>query len=163
MEKDSVDIVDTVDIYSNTQDNVKEDIEICSGVIKSTSTKSTRQLELDVICLNILRDFLAFLWREKRQNPDYLCKTKEIKISNKEIYESFNCCLHDKKLGGVSPRTLKYYLSYFGFEQGINRKHLKIKLINEENGQSRLCNIFTPFVLEKLGITPQEELVIKNG
>jgi len=106
--------------------------------------------------LGTLRDVLATVYHEKKDNKEYKTQTNEVMISNKELYTRFNRELKEEKLEGVSPHKFKEYLIEFGFTDAINRKKLEVP-IPDGKKQSRLCNIFTARVIKKLDIKPDEE------
>lgn len=100
----------------------------------------------------MLKDLLREKYREYRDKEDYQTQSGFVKVANKELYRAFNNKLQDEFGQGVSPPKFKGYLRDFGFTRPISRKKLKVKLPDEQEPQSRLCNIFTKRVLRKIGL-----------
>jgi hypothetical protein len=86
-----------------------------------------------------------------------------VKIANKELYNLFNKRLEQNGFHGVSPSTFKGYLADLGFSKGVNRKKLKVRMEGEEEPSPRLCNIFDPRVLRKLGIKDSHPSKIESA
>jgi hypothetical protein len=107
--------------------------------------------------LGLLRDVLTELWTDKQNSPDYVTEEQFIKISNKECYNKFNEKLKKEYDAGVSPAKFKEYMLEFGFTDALNRKKLEVPTPDNPEKKSRLCNIFTPRVIRKLGIEPVEK------
>jgi len=112
--------------------------------------------------LGLLRDVLNELWISKQNEPDYMTDEGFVKISNKEIYNRFNEKLKKEYDSGVSPPKFKEYLLEFGFTDALNRKKLEVPILGDPEKKSRLCNIFTPRVLRKIGVEPQEKTDAPN-
>jgi hypothetical protein len=107
--------------------------------------------------LGLLHDVLNEVWASKQNESDYLTEEGFVKISNKELYNKFNENLKKEYDAGVSPAKFKEYMLTFGFTDALNRKKLEVPLPSDPEKKSRLCNIFTPRVIRKLGIEPQEK------
>ena len=107
--------------------------------------------------LGVLRELLSQLWNGKYSEPDYMTEEGFVKIANKEIYDRFNENLKKEYDAGVSPVKFKNYMLEFGFSDSLNRRKLEVPLPNKPDKKSRLCDIFTPRVIRKLGIEPVEK------
>jgi hypothetical protein len=107
--------------------------------------------------LGLLRDVLTELWTDKQYESDYMAEDGSIKISNKEIYTTFNERLKKEYDSGLSPAKFKEYMLEFGFTDALNRKKLEVPLPGDSEPKSRLCNLFTSRVLRKLGVEPSTE------
>lgn len=107
--------------------------------------------------LGTLKDLLVEMYQEKKNADGYQTETREVMISNKELYNRFNKALKEEKLEGVSPHKFKEYLIEFGFTDALNRRKLEVPIPDGEK-QSRLCNIFSDRVLRKLGVEENQTL-----
>lgn len=143
--------------------NIDEDI---AKVFEQKKAEEREEREIGMV--GILRDMLVEKYHDKKNDPDFKTEDGRVKIANKEIYDDFNERLKDEDLSGVSPHKFKEYLTELGFSDVTNRKKLKVRIPDESEPQSRMCNIFDGRVLRKLGIeeTPtagpsQKEIVEK--
>lgn len=136
-------------------------IDITNDVAKIFEQKTTEESEsLEIGRVGVLKDLLVDIWNDKKEDNNYLTDTRYVKISNKELYDRYNTTLKERNYLGVSTHEFKGYLTEFGFSDSLNRKKMKISIPGEDAPQSRLCNIFTPRVLKRLGIeteTPMED------
>ena len=107
--------------------------------------------------VGILRDVLVKLYKEKKFDLDYITESGLVKISNKEIYDTYNSNLKKEAGEGISPAKFKEYLLEFGFTDSLNRTKLEIPIPSDSVKKSRLCNIFTDRVLAKIGIDKEED------
>jgi len=112
--------------------------------------------------IGILRDVLCSLWEKYYNQPDYTTEDNLTKISNKEIYNTFNSKLKKEFDAGVSPAKFKAYMLEFGFTDSLNRKKLEVLIPGESEKKSRLCNIFTARVLRKLRLEPPEKTELEK-
>jgi hypothetical protein len=130
----------------------------CDGDIqKSFEQKMIEEGERSELgYLGLLRDILTEIWNDKQSDSDYITKEGFVKISNKELYNRFNDSLKKEYDSGVSPAKFKEYMLEFGFTDALNRKKMEIPIPSDPEKKSRLCNIFTPRVLRKLGIDPSD-------
>jgi len=112
--------------------------------------------------IGILRDVLCSLWEKYYNQPDYTTEDNLTKISNKEIYNTFNSKLKKEFDAGISPAKFKAYMLEFGFTDSLNRKKLEVPIPGDEEKKSRLCNIFTARVLRKLGLEPQKKTELEQ-
>ncbi|RMF94487.1 MAG: hypothetical protein D6734_07620, partial [Candidatus Schekmanbacteria bacterium] len=114
--------------------------------------KQIEEERLEVGYAALLRDYLKKLYDEKKKDERYICSDGLLKVSNKEMYEGFNKYLKASERAGVSPSTFQGYLREFGFERPVSRKRMRIIYPGEDEPQIRLCNIYTPAVMNKLGL-----------
>ena len=140
---------------------IKVDCE--DDIVKTFQQKLVEEGERSEIgFLGLLRDTLIELWKQKQGKTEYTTEDGFVKISNKEIYNTFNSKLKKEFDAGVSPATFKGYMLVFGFTDALNRTKLKVPIPGEEKAQSRLCNIFTARVIRKLGPEPQEKTKLEQ-
>jgi len=116
---------------------------------------------IEIGYVGILRDVLAQLYIEKKTKPEYITEAKLVKISNKEIYDTFNAKLKKEQDQGVSPAKFKEYMLEFGFTDALNRSKQKVPIPSDSEPKSRLCNIFTDRVLRKIGVDKEMEDIEK--
>lgn len=121
-----------------------------SKIFEQKATEETEVLEIGRI--GILKDLLAEIWHEKKENSNYLTETGYVKVANKELFDRYATMLDLNRYPVISHNEFKAYLTELGFSDTVNRKNLKVQIPNETVPKSRLCNIFTPHVLKKLGI-----------
>jgi len=112
--------------------------------------------------VGILREVLGELWNEKQGKTEYITEDKLVKISNKEIYDTFNEKLKKEQGQGVSPQTFKAYMLEFGFTDALNRIKLEVPIPTDPKPKSRLCNIFTNRVLRKIGTDESEQKTLQE-
>ena len=133
------------------------EIDITDDVAKIFEQKITEESDpLEIGPMGILKDVLVDIWNEKSEDDNYLTDTGYVKISNKELYDRYNTALKGGNYLRITTHEFKAYLTEFGFSDTLNRKKMKILIPDENTPQSRLCNIFTPRVLKKLGIETEE-------
>jgi len=107
--------------------------------------------------LGMLKDILVSLWNDKQGKIEYTTEDGYVKISNKELYDSYNEKMKKEYGRGVSPAKFKGYMLEFGFTDALNRRKLEVPVPSDIKSKSRLCNIFTGRVLRKLGVEKQEK------
>ena len=107
--------------------------------------------------IGLLREVLSALWKEKQTLPEYKTEAGQIKISNKEVYDTYNLTLKKEYGEGISPAKFKEYMLEFGFTDALNRTKLKVPIPTDAEPKSRLCNIFTDRVLRKIGLEEPSE------
>ena len=100
--------------------------------------------------VGVLKDLLVSVWNDKNVDSAYKTEDGLVKVSNKELYDTFNKKLKEQTGQGVSPATFKEYMLKFGFTDALNRKKLTVPIPGDPTPKSRLCNIFTDRVLRKL-------------
>lgn len=145
-------------------------VNLSKSIDKVFETKKEIEEErLEIGYSGLLREFLVKLYHENKDKPDHVTKEGELKIANKEMYEGFNRWLKNSDRGGVAPATFQGYLREFSFERPISRRRLRYRLINEAEGQVRLCNVYIPAVMKRIGLKPEclipeaEEEEIEGG
>lgn len=133
------------------------EIDTTNVIKKIFEQKTTEETEpLETGRMGVLKDVLIDIWEAKKGDNNYLTDTGYVKVSNKEVFENYNTALDQKKYNRVSDWLFKGYLTEFGFTDTINRKKMKVPTPSDSTPKSRLCNIFTPRVLEKLGVETKE-------
>lgn len=125
------------------------------GSLKQKRIEELESAELGV--RGLVRDELRKLWGGRRGDERYLTKDGYVKISNQETLKVINQRLRDEGLRGMGPSKFKKHLIEFKFTDGVNRRKAKIWLPSKEKKATRLCNIFTEPVLEKLGVEEEKE------
>lgn len=124
--------------------------------------KELEEERYDTGDLGLCRDMLADKYKQLKNNANFITMAGEFKIANKDLYDDFNTLLRNKGHRGITPSEFKGFLRDLGFEIGESRKRMKCILekemdqVNMEQ-KSRLCCIFTPKALRKLGL-PIEKL-----
>jgi len=119
--------------------------------------KEMEEEKFDTGDIGLCRDFLADKYKDYSKNLHFVTKDGQFKIANKDLYEGFNQLLRDKGKRGITPSEFKGFLRDFGFESGVSRKKMLVLLTNEINKvaqepKSRLCCVFTPKAMRKLGL-----------
>ena len=197
-----VEIVDTVDIYNNTQDidsirdaiakrlrvllkphqlailsqlkgrsaelafllyqvinNLGLDVKI-ERIFEIRQEHLEELREIDVT--GALRDFLVKCYEERKNDMNYRDSVGQFMISNKELKTEFNRYLTNIGQPGMPPAQFMGVLRDLGFGRE-SRKNMKIFTQDEiieasEKGiepkkNARLCNIYTPRVQKRIGIS----------
>ncbi len=119
--------------------------------------KEIEEEKFDTGDIGLCRDLLVDYYKDYSKKHHFVTKNGQFKIANKDLYEGFNKLLRDKGKRGITPSEFKGFLRDFGFEMGSSRKKMLIILTNEVNKipqepKSRLCCIYTPKAMRKLGI-----------
>ena len=110
---------------------------------------------MEIGSVAILRELCIELFTKHKHSPVFITPEGFFKISNKYLFQCFNTKLRSEKEFGCSPEKFQGYLRELGFERPHSRKKVRIKDPGE-NGDGkthvRLCNIYTPQVIKKMGL-----------
>lgn len=129
------------------------DVDLTDEIAEIFELKTAEEDEsLEIGRMGVLKDVLTNLYHEKSGDSRYLTKEGFIKVSNKEIYGNYTAELIEQKIPIRGTHSFNGFLIEFGFQNTVNRKKLKVPILGGEASQSRLCCIYTPNVLKKLGI-----------
>ena len=138
-------------VVNKSTEDKKEGIDLIK-IFKFKDEVEEERMEIGNVA--ILRELLVEYFQKYNTVNHYITKEGFLKVSNKYLYYSFNAKLRSAKDLGCSPEKFQGYLRELGFERPHSRKKAKITDPGEKEngGHVRLCNIFTPGVLKKIGL-----------